>query len=217
MIGLLRVIWLTPSMEALLRVALWQNVRICRGAMKLKLDYSARWTGVALGALVCVAAAGFVGSDCFTVSAQGGQEREQTLFVQAPDFAGAGDSIDLVWLPEPLESTCVGRTTKECARIDYCIRTTNPDSAQCRNLGIRRADFPHYPAGMQPRRMIVVTMRKLTNDHGFDRLKEFYRSAPSSSLNVLSMDARIRARIRYDDNPSFEGFTLLEVLEAPAR
>ncbi|HTB95922.1 MAG TPA: hypothetical protein VK716_02870 [Terracidiphilus sp.] len=166
---------------------------------------------------MCVAAAGFLGSDCLTVSAQGGSEREQTLFVQAPDFANAGDSIELIWLPEPLVNTCLGRTIKECARIDYCIRTTNPDSAQCRNLGIRRADLPRYPAGMQPRRMIVVTMRKLTNDHGFDRLKEFYRSAPSSSLNVLSVDARIRARIRYDDNPSFEGFTLLEVLEAPAR
>lgn len=184
-------------------------------AMKHELFGSARIVRSALGAaLVWAAATGFVGSDGFTVSAQAGTEMEQALFVQAPDFANAGDSIVLVWLPEPLESTCVGRTMKECARIDYCIRTTNPDSAQCRNLGIRRAEMPHYPTGMRPRRMVSVTMRKLTNDHGFDRLKEFYRSAPASSLSRLSMDARIRARISYNDDPSFEGFTLLEVLEA---
>lgn len=185
--------------------------------MKLELGCSARIAGAALGALVCAASTGFVGSDCVSVSAQAGPEMVQTLFLQAPDFAGGEDSLVLVWLPEPLESICVGRTMKECARIDYCVRTTNPDTAQCRNLGIRRAELPHYPAEMRPRRMVSVTMRKLTNDHGFDRLKEFYRRTPASSLNRLSMDARIRARIRYDDDPQFEGFTLLDVLEAPAR
>lgn len=201
---------------------LWQNGTIMATSRQSP-RYAAGRVIAAVAAVVLVAAPEVATHSSLIAQAQAfstsqdGVEMEQALFVQAPDFANGGDSIVLVWLPDPLESTCVGRTMRECARIDYCVRTTNPDSAQCRNLGIRRADMPHYPAGMRPRRMISVTMRKLTNDHGFDRLKEFYRSAPASSLSRLSMDARIRARIRYDDNPSFEGFTLLEVLDAPAR
>jgi hypothetical protein len=53
------------------------------------------------------------------------------------------------------------------------------------------------------------------NDHGFDRLKTFYRNAPPSTLSRLSAQATIQARIRYDDNPSFQGFSLLEVLSTP--
>lgn len=143
-----------------------------------------------------------------------GIEMEQTLYVQAPDFPGGGDSIVLVWLPEPLESTCLGRTMKECFLIDFCIRTTNPKGPQCRNLGIPRAQLPRYPAGMQPRRAISVVLRYLDNSHGYDKLKAFYKSADSSSLRRLSSDATIRARIRYNSG-SFEGFTVLEVVSAP--
>ena len=144
-----------------------------------------------------------------------GIEMEQTLYVQAPDFPGGGDSIVLVWLPEPLVSTCMGRTMKECAKIDYCIRTTNPNGPQCRDLGIPRAKLPRYPADMRPRRAISVVLRAMGNDHGFDRLKAFYRNAPPSSLSRLSLAANIQARIRYDDNPSFQAFQLLEVLSTP--
>lgn len=144
-----------------------------------------------------------------------GIEVEQTLYVQAPDFPGAGDSIVLVWLPEPLVSTCLGRTMKECFKIDYCIRTTNPNGPQCKDLGIPRAQLPHYPAGMRPRRAVSVVLRAMGDDHGFDRLKAFYRNAPSSSLNKLSPDATISARILYTDDPSFQRFNLVEVLSTP--
>jgi len=175
----------------------------------------------ATAALVCAAASGLAENPFPIASApvSAGQpdpfEMEQTLYVQAPDFAGAGDSIVLVWLPEPLESTCLGRTMKECARIDYCIRTTNPNGPQCRDLGIPRAQLPHYPADMRPRRAISVVLRAMSNDHGFDRLKAFYRSAPPSSLSRFSPHATIQARIRYNDAPSFQSFYLLEVLSTP--
>ena len=152
-------------------------------------------------------------------AAAGGQsdgiEMEQTLYVQTLDFSGAGDSIVLIWLPLPLVSTCVGRTMKECFKIDYCIRTTNPNGSQCRDLGIPRAQLPRYPADMRPRRAISVVLRAMDNSHGFDRLKAFYRNAPPSSLSKLSPNATIQARIRYDDNPSFQGFNLVEVLSTP--
>ena len=72
-----------------------------------------------------------------------------------------------------------------------------------------------YPADMRPRRAISVVLRAMGNDHGFDRLKSFYRNAPTSSLNKLSPDATIRARILYTDDPSFQRFNLLEVLSTP--
>jgi hypothetical protein len=142
-------------------------------------------------------------------------EMEQTLYVQAPDFPGGGNSIVLVWLPKPLEKTCLGRTMKQCSNIDYCIRTTNPNSAQCSTLGIPRVRLPHYPPGMQPRRAISVVLRSPGDSNGFDLLKNFYKNAPKGALERLSSDATIRARIRYNNDPSFEGFTLLEVLSVP--
>ena len=150
------------------------------------------------------------------LAASGGQadgiEMEQTLYVQAPEFPGGGNSIVLVWLPKPLESSCLGRTMKQCSNIDYCIRTTNPNSPPCNNLGIPHARLPHYPPGMQPRRAVSVVLRAPGDSNGFDRLKNFYKNAPKESLERLSSDATIRARIRYNNDPSFEGFTLLEVL-----
>jgi hypothetical protein len=68
---------------------------------------------------------------------------------------------------------------------------------------------------MRPRRAISVVLRAMGNDHGFDRLKAFYRNASPSSLSRLSAEATIQARIRYDDDPSFQKFYLLEVLSTP--
>jgi hypothetical protein len=176
----------------------------------------------AVAALFFVATAVFAGVPSSVAPAQaGGQpdtaEMEQTLYVQAPDFAGGGDSIVLVWLPEPLKSTCLGRTMKECFNIDYCIRTTNRNGPQCSHLAVPRARLPHYPADMEPHRAVSVVLRALGNNNGFDRLKEFYRRAPKDSLERLSSDATVRARIRYNNSPAFEGFTLMEVLSVPYR
>ena len=170
---------------------------------------------------VGVAAPGIAGHVLLAAAAQAlpnppdAIEMEQTLFVQAPDFAGGGNSIVLVWLPEPLVNTCLGRTMKECFTIDYCIRTNNPNGAQCRNLGIPRTQLPHYPSDMRPRRAMSLVMKALEDTNGFDRLKEFYKRAPASSLSQLALDTQIRAKVRYNDNPSFQSFYLLEVLETP--
>lgn len=183
--------------------------------------FAPRFVNAFLAALVCFAAPGLAAnpSPIVTGPAPAGQpdsiEMEQTLYVQAPDFPGGANSIVLVWLPEPLVSTCLGKTMKQCFNIDYCIRTTNPNSAQCSSLGIPYARLPHYPPGMQPRRAISLFLRALGNTNGFDRLKAFYGRAPKDSLERLSSDATIRARIRYNNDPSFEGFTLQEVLSAP--
>jgi hypothetical protein len=169
--------------------------------------------------LLCITALENAALPALVSAASAGQpdgiEMEQTLYVQAPDFPGGGDSIVLVWLPEPLVSTCMGRTMKECFKIDYCTRTTNPNGPQCKDLRIPRAQLPRYPADMRPRRAISIVLRAMDNEHGFDRLKALYRNASPSSLSKLSSDATIQARIRYDDDPSFQRFNVLEVLSTP--
>jgi hypothetical protein len=198
---------------------LWHNGLVHPSAMKLVGSLGFRFV-CGLIAMPFYVATPALGAPAFlaVLAGAGGQqdgiEMTQTLYVQAPDFQDGGKSIVLVWLPEPLESTCLGRTMKECALIDFCIRTTNPNGPQCSHLGIPRAQLPHYPAGMQPRRAITVMLRFLDDTHGYDKLKAFYKSADPSSLRRLSSDATITARIRYNSG-SFEGFTVLEVLSAP--
>jgi len=64
-----------------------------------------------------------------------GVEKEQTLYVQAPDWSGPkGDSIVLVWLPGPLESTCLGKTMKECFNVDIELPETIPRGLKPRSF-----------------------------------------------------------------------------------
>lgn len=211
----------TPRKSHRERFALWHNSCIVPTTMKPTPVSSARFVNALLAAFVCAVALALAASPSPVISApaSAGQpdstEMEQTLYVQAPDFASGANSIVLVWLPEPLVSTCLGRTMKECFNIDFCIRTTNPKGPQCRNLGIPRARLPHYPPGMQPRRAISLVLRSLGNSNGFDLLKDFYRKAPKDTLERLSSEATIHARIRYTSSPSNEGFYLLEVLSVP--
>jgi len=181
-----------------------------------------RFASALLAALLCVAAPGFAATPPPVAPAQASAGEsdsagiEQTLYVQAPDFADSHNSIVLVWLPEPLVSTCLGRTMKECSNIDYCIRTTNPNSSQCKNLGIPRSRLPHYPSNMHPRRAVSLVLWALGDNNGFGLLKDYYKHAPKESLERLSSEATIRARIRDTSTPSFEGFLLLQVLSVPA-
>ena len=147
----------------------------------------------------------------------GSVELEQMLFVQAPGRAGAKDGIVLVWLPEPLEKLCLGKTATRCASIDYCIRTTNRDVAECRNLGINLARIPPYPPDTRPRRMISMTLSKIRewNGNGFGKLQNFYNSAPPASLQRLSMSARVKARIRFTRKPDDDDWDLLQVIAVP--
>lgn len=151
------------------------------------------------------------------VDQPGAVEIEQLLFVQAPQHANPQDGIVLVWLPEPLQRLCLGKTAKQCATIDYCIRTTNRDVAMCRNLGINLARIPVYPAGTRPRRMISLELSRIypMKGNGFELLQNFYKSAPRASLERLSMSARVKARIQFIRKPDDDDFNLIQVIAAP--
>jgi hypothetical protein len=144
-------------------------------------------------------------------SQSGSADLDAFLFVQAPERDFAGHPIDVVWLPQPLQKFCLGKTASQCAIIDFCIRTTNRESSQCSNIGVNLASIPKYPPDTRPRRMQSVTLMYLTPDK-FKQLQDFYKSAPKASLQRFSMSARIKARIRYTWRPDDDTFQLLDVL-----
>ena len=147
----------------------------------------------------------------------GSVELEQMLFVQAPGPGGQKDGIVLVWLPEPLQKLCLGKTATRCATIDYCIRTTNRDVAECRDLGINLPRIRPYPPDTRPRRMISMTLFKIRelNGNGYGLLQKYYNSAPPASLARLSMSARVKARIRFTRKADDDDWDLLQIIAVP--
>ena len=142
-------------------------------------------------------------------------ELEQFLFVQAPERDNDKGSIVVIWLPQPLQKLCLGRTATQCSTIDYCIRTTNRESSQCRNIGIKLARIPPYPPDTRPRRKLSVVYFPQAPIKGFEQLQDFYKAAPKASLERISMSARIKARIRFTKKTDDDDFDLLEVLAVP--
>ena len=142
-------------------------------------------------------------------------ELEAFLFVQAPERDDGNGGIVIVWLPQPLQRLCLGKTAAQCSIIDFCIRTTNRESARCTNIGVDLARHPRYPPDTRPRRMLSIVYFPRAPIKGFEQLQESYRSAPKASLERISMSARIRARIRFTRKTDDDDFDLLEVLAVP--
>ena len=144
----------------------------------------------------------------------GSVELEEFLFVQAPEHDNGKGGIALIWLPPPLLKLCLGKTHTQCATIDYCIRTTNRESAQCKNIGVNLARLPTYPPGTVPRRMMSIFLMYLQPDK-FGPLQDFYKNAPKASLERISMSARVKARIRFTRKSDDDDFQLEDVLAVP--
>jgi hypothetical protein len=71
-------------------------------------------------------------------------ELEPSLFVQLPGGKPVPGAVQLVWIPEPLEKYCLGKTHEQCASMDFCIRTTTKNVSTCRNLAVDLAHLPAY-------------------------------------------------------------------------
>jgi hypothetical protein len=138
-------------------------------------------------------------------------EMEAVLFVQSLPTKDGQDAIQLVWIPEPLQQLCLGKTTQQCSAMDYCVRTTNRDVSLCRNLGMPLSRLPSYPSDMSPRRLLSVALLRLTPDR-FARLQDFYRGAPRASLQRLSLSARVQARVRLTRTPKDDDLYVLDIL-----
>lgn len=142
-----------------------------------------------------------------------GTELDEILFVQAPEHDIASNpGIDLAWIPEPLLKACLGKTLRQCSAMDYCIRTTNKQVAMCRNLAIPLSRLPSYPPGMRPARVLSLSFYKITPTGPYGKLQDFYKSLPRSSVERLSMAARIKARILFTRKPDDDDFRFEQVL-----
>lgn len=147
-----------------------------------------------------------------SVQAQAGSsEIEAVLFVQSLPMKDGHEGIYLVWVPQPLQRFCLGKTAQQCADIDYCIRTSDRDVSRCRRLGIPLSRLPSYRPGMIPRRLLSEVFFALTPDY-FANLQEFFRRAPHASLEHLSMSSRVKARVRFTRNPDDDDFQVLDIL-----
>lgn len=139
-----------------------------------------------------------------------GVELDEVLFVQTPEHDVASNpGIDLIWIPEPLQRACLGKTLSQCSAMDFCIRTTTKSVAMCRNLVIPLSRLPSYPPNMRPRRVMSLSFYRLQPGGPYQGLADAYKSLPRSSLERISMAGRIKARIQFtrsadDDNFRFE-------------
>jgi hypothetical protein len=63
---------------------------------------------------------------CFVALAQSPRpgessvELQPSLFVQLPGGKSIPGAVQLVWIPEPLEKYCLGKTHEQCASMDFC-------------------------------------------------------------------------------------------------
>lgn len=138
-------------------------------------------------------------------------ELDAILFVQSLQTKNGQDAIHLVWIPQPIQRLCLGKTAQQCANMDYCVRTTNRDVSTCRNLGIPLSSLPSYPHDMLPRRQLSVVLMALT-PNTFPVLQDFYHRAPRASLERLSLTTRVKARVRFTRTPDDDAFDVLEIL-----
>lgn len=136
---------------------------------------------------------------------------EAILFVQSAPTKDGQDGIRLIWIPQPLERLCLGKTADQCAAIDFCIRTTTRSVKMCQNLAVPLSRLPSYPPNMIPRRQMSITFFRLTPEY-FANLQDFYRHASKASLQHLSLSARVKARLQFLRKPDDDDFNVLKIV-----
>jgi hypothetical protein len=141
-------------------------------------------------------------------------ELEPSLFVQLPGGKSTPGAVQLVWIPEPLEKYCLGKTREQCASMDFCIRTTTKNVSTCRNLAVDLAHLPTYPPDMRPRRMLSVALY-LARMKGWEELQDYVARAPKDRLEHFSPLARIKAKVTFTRTLDDDDFRVLEILSVP--
>jgi hypothetical protein len=142
-------------------------------------------------------------------------ELEPSLFVQLPGGKSTPGAVQLVWIPEPLEKYCLGKTHVQCASMDFCIRTTTKNVSTCRNLAVDLAHLPTYPPDMRPRRMLSIALIPPTRMKGWEDLQAYMARAPKDRLEHFSEMARIKAKVAFTRTPEDDDFRVLEILSVP--
>ena len=170
-----------------------------------------------MNALRNLAAAAVLGAVVLAQTPRPGEsslELEPSLFVQLPGGKSTPGAVQLVWIPEPLERYCLGKTHEQCASMDFCIRTTTKNVSMCRNLAVDLAHLPAYPPDMRPRRMLSVALY-LARMKGWEELQDYVARAPRDRLEHFSPLARIKAKVTFIRTPEDDDFRVLEILSVP--
>ena len=142
-------------------------------------------------------------------------ELETSLFVQLPGGQSTPGAVQLVWIPEPLEKYCLGKTHEQCASMDFCIRTTTKNVSTCRNLAVDLAHLPAYPADMRPRRMMSIALIPPTIMQGWNELVAYIARVPREKLEHFSPTVRVKAKVTFIRRPDDDDFRVLEILSVP--
>jgi hypothetical protein len=142
-------------------------------------------------------------------------ELEPSLFVQLPGGKITPGAVQLVWIPEPLERYCLGKTHEQCASMDFCIRTTTKNVSTCRNLAVDLAHLPAYPPDMRPRRMMSIALIPPTIMKGWEELQDYIARVPKERLEHFSSTARVKAKVTFTRTPQDDDFRVLEILSVP--
>jgi hypothetical protein len=143
-------------------------------------------------------------------------ELEESLFVQDAHLKSGKKGVLLVWIPQPLQKFCLGKTVEQCAAMDYCIRTTSKNVATCKNLPVSLKNLPAYPRGMRPSRVLSITYSAITPDNKIAPVMDYLESAPAGSLDRFSMRGRVKARVKLTRKADDDQFDVLEILSVPS-
>ena len=142
-------------------------------------------------------------------------ELEPSLFVQLPGGKITPGAVQLVWIPEPLEKYCFGKTHEQCASMDFCIRTTTKNVSTCRNLAVDLTHLPAYPPNMRPRRMMSIALIPPTRMNGWQELEDYIARIPKDQLEHFSPTVRVKAKVTFIRRPEDDDFRVLEILSVP--
>jgi len=152
---------------------------------------------------------------------EGASELEESLFLLNAHVKNAKGVeipgvLTVVSVPQPIQKYCMGKTSNQCAAIDFCIRTTTKSVPTCQKLPPNLRNLPPYPAGMRPNRQYSISFfQGAPNIKGFDALRRFYDAAPKDALDILSAHGRFQAKIRFTKTANDGNFELLEVVSVP--
>jgi hypothetical protein len=171
-----------------------------------------RWPRMVLAALLGAAALAQAPR-----SGESSVELEPSLFVQLPGGKISPGAVQLVWIPQPLEKYCFGKTHAQCASMDFCIRTTSKNVSTCRDLPVDLAHLPAYPAGMVPARMMSIALIPPIRMKGWEELESFLAGIPKDQLEHFSPMVRIKAKVKFTRKPDDDDFNVLEILSVPKR
>ena len=72
--------------------------------------------------------------------------------------------------------------------------------------------LPSYPHEMRPLRQLSVIYFPAADVKNLAMLQDFYRRAPRSSLERLSLSTRVKVRVRFTRRPDDDDFDVVEIL-----